>query len=192
MGACKHWFSTTNRCHNIDLASGSAGTATIHMWRPLGEWHHKRRCRSIVIQSNADDDQESRSVGISAPLLPKLGKYDVRVAPVCICIRQVDLRLTLSTYWLAQNAPVCICICIPYASVLAVRHSEQYLGWLQLDPVTYPVCICILLCVLNCMHLHTPTIVVYFSTILFRVFWKWNCSASAKHTNICWDLTTIA
>ena len=109
MGACKHWFSTTNRCHDINLASGSAGTATIHMWRPLGEWHHKRRCRSIVVQSNADDDQESRSVGISAPLLPKLGKYDVRVALVCICIWQVDLRLTLSTYWLAQNAPVCIC-----------------------------------------------------------------------------------
>ena len=33
-------------------------------------------------------------MGISAPLLPKLGKYDVRVAPVCICIRQIDLRLT--------------------------------------------------------------------------------------------------
>ena len=83
----------------------------------------KRRRRSVVVQSNVDDDRESRLVGISAPLLPKLGKYDVRVALVCISIRQIDLRLTQSTYQLAQNAPVCICICIPYASVLAVRRS---------------------------------------------------------------------
>ena len=83
----------------------------------------KRRRRSVVVQSNVDNDRESRSVGISAPLLPKLGKYDVRVAPVCICIWQIDLRLTQSTYQLARNAPVCICICIPYASVLAVRRS---------------------------------------------------------------------
>ena len=69
----------------------------------------KRRRRSIVVQSNVDDDQESRLVGISVPLLPKLGKYDVRVAPVCICIWQIDLRLTQSTYRLARNAPVCIC-----------------------------------------------------------------------------------
>ena len=60
------------------------------------------------------------------PLLPKLGKYDVRVVPVGICIWQVDLRLTQSTYWLAQNTLVCICICIPYVSVLVVRHSASH------------------------------------------------------------------
>ena len=45
-------------------------------------------------------------MGISAPLLPKVGKYDVRVVLVCICIWQVDLRLIQSTYQLAWNTLV--------------------------------------------------------------------------------------
>ena len=51
-------------------------------------------------------------------------------------VQFVNLPECLTT---RTHAYVCIGLCIP----------EQYPGRLQLDPVTYPVCICILPCVLN-------------------------------------------
>ena len=56
---------------------------------------------------------------------------------------ETDYLGQLQTIWehltARTHAYICIGLCIP----------EQYLGRLQLDLVTYPVCICILPCILN-------------------------------------------